>query len=115
MTTQEKKKITKADVEKLLLKHPNHVPIITHYDKNQKQFKHIVNAEMTIIEFLATFRRRAKLTSQEAIWLYVVDNKNSNQVILPPTSTTLASLYNDYKDDKLILRFQVEKENTFGN
>lgn len=113
MTSQEKK-VSKGDVEKLLLKHPNHVPIITYFDKNQKQFRFIVKSDMTIMEFLVIFRRRINLNSQEALWLYVTNKENKNQVILPPTSSTLLSLYEQYKDDKLILRFQVEKENTFG-
>jgi GABA(A) receptor-associated protein len=113
MTSQEKN-FSKGDIEKLLLKHPDHVPIITYFDKNLKQFRFIVKSDLTIMEFLAIFRRRVNLNSQEALWLYVTDKNNKNQVILPPTSSSLSSLYEQYKDDKLVLRFQVEKENTFG-
>jgi GABA(A) receptor-associated protein len=113
MTSQEKK-VSKGDIEKLLLKHPDHVPIITYFDKNSKQFRFIVKSDLTIMEFLAIFRRRISLDSQEALWLYITDNKNKNQVILPPTTSSLSTLYEQHKDDNLILRFQVEKENTFG-
>ena len=114
MTSLEKK-ISKQEIQKLLLKYPNHIPIIANFDKNQKQFKFIVKSELTIMEFLAIFRKRVSLNSLEALWLYVNGNGNQNKVIMPSTTTTLLNLYEQYKNDDLVLLFQVERENTFGS
>lgn len=110
------KKISKGEIEKLLLKHPDHVPIIVNYDKGTERYRFIVKSEITIMQFLCIFRRRSKLSSNEALWLYVKDasSNKKNQAILPPTTSTLSSIYDQYRDDKLILYFEIEKENVFG-
>jgi len=110
-----KKTIRKEDVEKILKNHPDNVPIIVSYDgkdgNGTKNYRFIVRPDITPAQFLTIFRRKIKLRSTEAIYIFIINNK---QVILPIYSSSMTSLYQEHKDENLILNIRIEKENSFG-
>ena len=111
---------SKKKIEELLRKYPDRIPIVisskTFKSHNINRF--IVPVDMTITQFMVILRNKTKLKEMEAIFIFVKDcngkNKDKTTDILAPVSETLGSLYNKYKDEKLILNLFYEKEDVFG-
>ena len=98
---------------KIKLKYPNRIPIICErtgktsipdIDKN----KFLVPGDLTMGQFLYVIRKRIQLSPEEALFVYV------NNSILPPTSSTVASIYDEYSDTDGFLYVTYSGENTFG-
>lgn len=101
-------------------KHGDRVPVIIYTDDKQLvQFlepqsdgskpkcKYLVSEDITLAQFTTIIRKRIKLTKEQAIWLYVGGD-------LPPTSSSLSSLYQDSKQEDGFLYIRIVGENTFG-
>ncbi len=108
---------SKKKIEELMSKFPDRVPIVI----SSKSFKEhninrfIVPVNMTINQFMIILRNKTKINSTEAIFIFVKDyKKTSKQDVIAPVSETIGSLYDKYKDDKLILNLFYEKEAVFG-
>jgi GABA(A) receptor-associated protein len=108
---------SKKKIEELINKHPNRIPIVI----SSKSFKEhnvnrfIVPIDMTVNQFMLILRNKTKIISTEAIFIFVKDYKKGNKNdIIAPVSETIGSLYDKYKDDKLILNLFYEKEAVFG-
>lgn len=104
----------KLEAERILSKYPDRIPCILERARNStlKQSdkkKFLVPNNLTIGQFIYIIRKRIKLASHEAIFLFINGN------ILVPTSSVLESIYNDYKCDDLFLYFIYTNENTFGS
>jgi GABA(A) receptor-associated protein len=117
MSTQFKKEFPfekrLSESSRILNKYDNKVPIIiTKYktcklpniDKN----KYLTPNELTLGQFLNIIRKRIELPPSQSIFIYVNDN------IMAPTSATMSSLYNTYKDKDGFLYLSYCGENTFG-
>jgi len=103
----------KQESSKILKKHSGKVPVIAEMAKNAKmdcdvRHKFLVAEDMTMGQFLAVLRKKVKLTETEALFVYVNDNT------LVISSMTIASIYNDYKDQDGFLYLTFCPENTFG-
>ncbi|KAH8956517.1 hypothetical protein BDL97_07G042800 [Sphagnum fallax] len=70
--------------------------------------KYLVLADLTIGQFVYVIRKRIKLSSEKAIFIFV---KN----VLPPTTTMMSSIYEEHKDEDGFFYFTYSGENTFGD
>ena len=117
MSVQFKKEISferrLSESTRILDKYDTRVPIIVTPHNTSKlaiidKNKYLVPHDLTIGQFLHVIRKRIKLGPSESIFLYVNDN------ILPPTSSTMVSLYKSHKDEDGFLYLSYCGENTFG-
>ena len=114
LTSFTKKEKIKNSVQKIIEKYPDRVPVFVTRgkgDRNLKdipQNKFIVPDDVTIGQFMNIVRKRIELGPEMALFLFV------NKGVLPAQSTTMANLYNQYKNDDGLLEIQYCGENTFG-
>ena len=101
-----------SESDKVLKKYPERIPVIVeplikdivNIDKN----KYLVPNDLTIGQFLYVIRKRINLNSEEALYCFVGNN------ILPSTSSTVSTIYKDYKDEDGFLYIIYCSENAFG-
>lgn len=99
---------------KVMNKYENRIPVVVTKSKYSKleeidKNKYLVPSDLTIGQFLSILRKRLKLLPSQSIFVYVDDNK------LPPTSSTIMTIYKDGKDKDGFLYLTYCEENTFGN
>ena len=63
--------------------------------------------DLTVGQFVYVIRKRIKLPSEKAIFIFVND-------ILPPTAALISTIYEEHKDDDGFLYVLYSGENTFG-
>lgn len=120
MTSKSKpvSKMTRQDVEKIIQKHPDRLPIIVREDKKNtsKWQNFLVPSQLTIGDFMVILRRKIKLEAYESIYIFIQPNQevSKTKLIMPPTSSTIGQIYHDHHDDKLLLKLIWARENTFG-
>lgn len=114
-----KKKYTleqrKGDVEAMLKKHPDRIPVIVeiNLDSNStnkislSNNKFLVPNDLTVSKFLFVLRKKIQITSEMGIFLFVNN-------ILPNTADTMGALYENHKDEDGYLYAVLSAENTFG-
>ena len=102
------------EAKKVLQKYPERVPIICErasifsndcplIDKN----KYLVPINLSVCQFLHVIRKRMKLNSEKALFLFI----NGNSVGL---TKNFGDIYNMYKSEDLFLYTNYSMENTFG-
>lgn len=69
--------------------------------------KYLVPTDLSIGQFVYVIRKRIKLPSEKAIFIFVND-------ILPPTAALISSIYEEHKDEDGFLYVLYSGENTFG-
>lgn len=69
--------------------------------------KFLVPSDLTVAQFMYIIRKRIQLPPEKAMFLFV--NK-----ILPTTSSTMGSIYDEHKDPDGFLYISYSGENTFG-
>lgn len=93
-------------------KYPDRIPVIvqraprssiTDIDKQ----KFLVPSDLTVAQFMYIIRRRIQLPPEKAMFLFV--NK-----VLPATSATMGTIYEEHKDEDGFLYIGYSGENTFG-
>ncbi len=130
-----KSEFSKKKIELLLKKYPERVPIIISSSSikiKNKETRFIVPNDMTIAQFIVILRQKISLESTESIFIFIKSKtKNitenteesetikeekyvSGKDILVSTTSSILSLYNEYKDENLVLNLYFEKENVFG-
>lgn len=63
--------------------------------------------DLTVGQFVYVIRKRIKLPSEKAIFIFVND-------ILPPTAALISTIYEEHKDEDGFLYILYSGENTFG-
>jgi GABA(A) receptor-associated protein len=101
-----------SESSKIMSRHPDRVPIVVEAKKNSNlqdldKHKYLVPKEMTIGQFLYVIRKRLKLKSNQAIFVFV-DNK------MPATSELIVTLYDRSKNEDGFMYMLYSGENTFG-
>ncbi len=119
INTIDSPQFTRKKIEQLLFKHPDRIPIVissvSHKEHGVNRF--IVPVDMTVGGFMTLLRKKVELAATETIFIFIKKNNDgtiSTGDIIATTSATLGSLYEQYKDDKLVLNLIYEKENVFG-
>lgn len=67
----------------------------------------MVPVDLTVGQFVYVIRKRIKLPSEKAIFIFVND-------ILPPTAALISTIYEEHKDEDGFLYVLYSGENTFG-
>jgi len=97
---------------RVINKYPDRIPIIcekiekSNVDEIDKK-KYLVPADLTCGQFIFVIRKRLKMKSEKAIFLFI-------NGIIPPTSETISNLYHKYKDKDGFLYITYASENVFG-
>jgi len=102
----------KAESTRILEKYPDRIPVICEKLAKSKmeeidKKKYLVPSDLNIGQFVYVLRKRVKLSSQEAIYLFVNGN-------IPATSQLINQIYDQHKDEDGFLYMQYSGENTFG-
>lgn len=69
--------------------------------------KYLVPTDLTVGQFYFLIRKRIHLRSEESIFFFI-----NNTV--PPTSSTMGSLYNQHHDEDYFLYIHYSDENVYG-
>ncbi|CAH2350141.1 autophagy-related protein 8 [[Candida] railenensis] len=103
----------KAEASRILQKFNDRIPVIC--EKVEKsdiaeidKRKYLVPSDLTVGQFVYVIRKRIKLPSEKAIFIFVND-------ILPPTAALLSTVYDEHKDEDGFLYVLYSGENTFGD
>jgi len=94
-------------------KYPGKIPIIIQKSKSSKltynaKIQLYVAKELTIGGLMNELRKRIdKIQPEQALFLFI---NNS----IPPSNSTLETVYNKHKSDDGFLKIMITEENTFG-
>ncbi|CAL0333929.1 unnamed protein product [Lupinus luteus] len=101
-----------AEAVRIRENYPDRIPVIVERAEktdvpeiDKKKF--LVPADLTVGQFVYVVRKRIKLSSEKAIFIFV---KN----ILPPTAAMMSAIYEENKDEDGFLYMTYSGENTFG-
>jgi len=105
----------KEESNKIRTKYPDRIPIIVDkLNKNNKDIpeidkkKYLVPSDLTVGQFQYVIRKRIKLDSQKALFIFI-NNK------IPASSDLLKTIFEKEKDEDGFLYIGYTGENTFGN
>jgi len=99
--------------ENILKKYPNRIPVIVERSKKCKEIndidknKFLVPNDLTMNQFIYVVRKRLKLSSEKALFVFINDK-------LMPNSRTLYEIYQEEKEEDDFLYMNYASENTFG-
>merc|ERR1712169_95689 len=98
----------RREAERIKRKYDNRVPEI---DKK----KYLVPSDLTVAQFQYVIRKRIQLDADQAIFICVETMEKGRKThTLPPTSDSMLSTYNQYKDDDGFLYVTYHGDSTFG-
>lgn len=105
-----------VDIDRVLKKHPNRVPVYVRKSPKCKsdiedieKHKYLIPNDMTMGNFMCMIRRHIKLKPNQALFVLI-----SKHNVLVPNGQTFGDLYNTYKDEDKMLHLDFTGENTFG-
>tara|TARA_B100001094_G_scaffold82535_1_gene78815 strand:- start:854 stop:1213 length:360 start_codon:yes stop_codon:yes gene_type:complete len=106
-------KTRKSESTRIKDKYKDRIPIIVEKSSNSDianidKKKYLVPNDITVGQFVYIIRKRIDLTSEKAIFLFT-ENKT-----IPPTSSVITEIYEQYKNDDGFLYLIYAGENTFG-
>ena len=106
----------KEEASRILSKYPNRIPIIIERSDECSddipvvdKKKYLVPNDITTGQFTYIIRKRIELEPEKAIFLFAGDDYT-----IPPSSSLISEIYNNYKDEDGFLYFTYSGENTFG-
>ena len=100
---------------RIIVKYPDRIPIICEKSMVKKntnipdidKSKYLVPMDLTISQFLYVIRKRIKLPSEKAIFLFVGGT-------IPPSSASMTEIYLHHRDADGFLYITYSGENVFG-
>lgn len=102
----------KEESRKIRSKYPDRIPVVVERapksqisDIDKRKF--LVPADLSVAQFMYIIRKRIQLAPEKSMFLFV--NR-----MLPTTSSTMGSIYDEYKDEDGFLYIAYSGENTFG-
>jgi len=92
--------------------YPDRVPVVVYTVKNtgipdNDKIKYLVPLVLTLGQFQFVVRKRSKIESEKAMFMCIDGN-------ILPQSSTIDSIYDEYKNDDGFLYISISGENTFG-
>lgn len=102
----------RKEAKQILLRYPDRIPVIVEKSKNSNlpdldKHKFLVPRNLTIGQFIYVIRKRIKLDSDQAVFVFINNT-------LPPTSALLSEIYKEHKDESGFLVVFYSSETTFG-
>jgi len=103
----------KKESDKIKTKYPNRFPVIVTKSAKStlediERSKFLVPGDLTIGQFICIVRKRIKLNDTESVFLFINNN------IVPATSSTIATIYEEHLDEDGFLYITYCNENVFG-
>jgi len=104
----------KKEAEVILAKYPCRIPVIVERAQQESnlpeisKYKYLVPNDMTVSNLLFVLRKKMKLESSKALFLFV----NGNTMV--PTSGILSEIYQKHADLDSYLYISYCSENVFG-
>tara|TARA_Y100000590_G_scaffold469729_1_gene659376 strand:- start:2822 stop:3181 length:360 start_codon:yes stop_codon:yes gene_type:complete len=106
----------KEESNRIMTKYEGKIPIIVNRgykadiaDIDKKKF--LVPGDLTIAQFTSVIRKRIKLGSEQAIFIFV---KSNDKEIIPLQSASVESIYHSNKNEDGFLYITYAGENVFG-
>jgi GABA(A) receptor-associated protein len=106
----------KEESQRMISKYFDRIPIIVEKSNTRNntlpdidKHKYLVPKDLTIGQFQHVIRKRIKLDSTTALFIFV--NKN----IIPPSTSFVSSIHDEYKSEDGFLYINYATENTFGD
>mgnify|MGYP001243748401 FL=1 len=106
----------KEEASRILSKYPDRIPIIIERSEECSndipvvdKKKYLVPNDITTGQFTYIIRKRIELEPEKAIFLFAGEDYT-----IPPSSSLISEIYNNYKDEDGFLYFTYSGENTFG-
>lgn len=103
----------KHECFRIIEKYPDRIPVIVEKDPgcdipsiDKKKF--LVPSDLTMGQFIYVIRKRIKLSSDKAIYLFTDSGK------LTPTSSFIKDIYHNEKDPDGFIYFSYTTQSTFG-
>ena len=103
-----------TESSRIRTKYPERIPIICEKTNNSSdsvpnldKSKYLVPCDLTVGQFMFVIRKRMKLPSEKAIFIFVNGS-------IPSTNTIISNLYDSSKDEDGFLYVSYSGENTFG-
>lgn len=102
----------KEESSKIMLKYPDRIPVICRKTPQSKlaildKYKYLVPMDLTATQFLYIIRRRLRLGSEQALFLFINNN-------IASATNTISELYDEHKDKDGFLYVSYTEENVFG-
>ncbi|KAF5211443.1 hypothetical protein EJF18_30852 [Clavispora lusitaniae] len=102
----------KSESTRILQRFKDRLPVICEKVENSDiqeidKRKYLVPGDLTVGQFVYVIRKRIKLPSEKAIFIFVND-------VLPPTAALMSTIYEEHKDEDGFLYVLYSGENTFG-
>ena len=99
--------------KKILEKYPDKIPVIIEKSvsssvNNINKHKYLVPSDLTVGQFIHVIRKRIQAQPEQGIFIFVKEK------ILPPTSSLMITMYENYADSDGFLYMIYSSENTFG-
>lgn len=93
-------------------KYPDRVPVVCEKSSRSSmedidKKKYLVPSDLTAGQFVYVIRKRLKLPSEKAIFLFI-------NGVIPATSIPMTVLYDEHKDKDGFLYINYSEENVFG-
>ncbi len=116
MSTYQKKhdfETRSSESRRIRSRYPDRIPIIMEKHKSahnlasMSQTKFLVPESITVSELLYILRKRIKLESQEALFLFINET-------MPNSSDIIKTIYSQYANEDGFLYITYSTENTFG-
>ena len=94
-------------------KYPDRIPIIVEKVVNSPinnidKTKYLVPNDLTVGQFIHVIRKRINVPQEKGIFIFVKEKT------MPPTSSLMLTIYNNYVDEDGFLYVLYSAENTFG-
>ncbi|CAK9298980.1 unnamed protein product [Gordionus sp. m RMFG-2023] len=102
----------KTEGEKIRKKYPDRVPVIVERAPKARipeldKKKYLVPGELTVGQFYFLIRKRIQLRPEDALFFFVNDS-------IPPTSATMAKLYQEHHEEDSFLYIAYSDESVYG-
>lgn len=102
----------KAEAQRIRAKYPDRIPVICErVDKSDipdiDKKKYLVPADLTVGQFVYVIRKRIKVPSEKAIFIFVNNT-------LPAHVSLMSQIYKEQKDEDGFLYVTYSGESTFG-
>jgi GABA(A) receptor-associated protein len=101
------------EANRVIIKFPERIPIICEKDRKSNNCpdidknKYLVPGDLTIGQFIYVIRKRINIPAEKALFVFVNGT-------IPPTSSSIYSVYSKYKDKDNFLYITYSFENVFG-
>jgi len=103
---------TLKETQKIKIKYPERIPV---YIKKSKgcnfpdidKNKFLVPLDITLGTFISVIRKRINLAPEKALFIFINN-------VLPPLTSLMSNLYDDFKDPDGFLYIYYNGESTFG-